>query len=326
MRASRLSPFGFALAAAAGALALLAPIAALNLTMDPYSVANGAWYRLRSPGYDPVGDIASDGGATARTRMVARSQVPVLLLGTSRVQQGFRTDPERIFNGGQSAASLEDLVRIMEAAADRPVPPRAYVMELAAIISVPAQRRATATADFPKIGPRLLATTTTHVSIHLLRHWAIGFSGERDDFFLPLPPPAQPVKVQRATDAQVRPSLLPETGAAGNLKRLMRRALALCARSGAQLILFEAPVHPDRLADPRVARNVAARTAAYGAELDALGPSYPRCRAMLVDYSGRDRAGAIPQTRDPMQWLDPLHFRPDVGAAMVRRVEPLIGR
>ncbi|QAY77818.1 hypothetical protein [Sphingosinicella sp. BN140058] len=325
MPASELSPGRYVAMLAAAAALLVAAVALLNLTMDPYSLASGRWYRLRDAAFDDVADRVPDGGNAARAHAVAASDSPILLLGTSRVQVGFETPPAA-FNAGQPAATLEELLRIMAAAGARAQPPRLYAVELSNRLRLPFARRAALAADYPGPGVRFLATSTTHVSVHLLGH----LGGQRrpgharSDFFLALParkPPPRKVVADpdvRTAFEQVGSEV--EAMLAGDLRRMM----AICARSGSALLLFEAPVHPDLLSDRRAMAEVRRRIALYRSVRRRLAPLFPSCRSAVADFSGAP--GSIPVAGAELRanWFNALHFLPPVGASLLQRIEPMM--
>jgi hypothetical protein len=313
------APLYVALAVGTAAAALGAA-AALNLAMDPYSLDVGRWSRLRSPAHDDVADRVPDAGTAARAHAVARSPAPVLLLGTSRTQAGFRTDPRHIFNAGQSAATMDDVLRVAEAAAARPVPPAAYLIELPQALALPPNRRRLVSEGWPGPTDRMLATSTTHVSLHLLGHAYRGAArpGAREDFFLDVVVPAGP---RDKGPVAANPAFVPEGGAArDHLPAALARLARICARTGATILLYEPPLDPERLRSAGERRGVRARVAAYRLHLERIGPVGDRCRILLRDFSGI--AGSIPiaEAASESAWIYRDHFRPAVGDALLRRM------
>ncbi|HYG30196.1 MAG TPA: hypothetical protein VD887_08275 [Allosphingosinicella sp.] len=309
--------------AVATAAAILGAVAALNLAMDPYSVGLGRWTRLRSAAHDDVADRVPDAGTAARAQAVARSSAPVLLLGTSRTQAGFRTDPGRIFNAGQSAATMDDVLRVAEAAAARPVPPAAILIELPQALALPPVRRRLVTRDWPGPTDRLLATSTTHVSLHLLGHASRGRSvvPARDDFFLDVVVPAA---LGRAGEGRAIAPTLPFVALGGaprdHLPEALARLVRLCVRTGATILLYEPPLDPARLrsgADREAAR---ARVATYRLYLRRVAQGGAGCPIALLDFSGLPGSLRIPEAEPAGAWIYRDHFRPAVGDILLRRM------
>jgi hypothetical protein len=300
------------------AAASLGAVAALNLAMDPYSTAVGHWARLRSPAHDDVADRVPDAGTTARAHAVARSSAPVLLLGTSRTQAGFRTDPRRIFNAGQSAATMDDVLRVAEAAAARPIPPTAFLIELPQALALPPARRRLVSGGWPAPTDRLLATSTTHVSLHLLGHAyrASTDPGARADFFLDVVILAGPGQKGRVAAA---PAFVPAGGAPrDHLPQALARLARICTRTGATILLYEPPLDPERLRNPAERRAVQTRVAAYRLYLERISPPGGRCRILLRDFSGAAGGIPIPEAASESAWIYRDHFRPAVGEALLR--------
>jgi hypothetical protein len=298
------------------AAALLGAVAALNLAMDPYSAGVGSSTRLRAPAHDDVADRVPDAGTAARAHAVARSSAPVLLLGTSRTQAGFRTDPRRIFNAGQSAATMDDVLRVAEAAAARPVPPAALLIELPQALALPPARRRLVAATWPGPADRLLATSTTHVSLHLLGH-AFGRSNEhgRDDFFLDVVVPAGP----RGKGPVATPAFVPEGGTPrDHLPEALARLARICTRTGATVLLYEPPLDPERLGSAGEREGVRTRVATYRMHLGRIAAAGERCRILLLDFSGVAGSIPIPEAASENAWIYRDHFRPAVGEALLR--------
>jgi hypothetical protein len=302
------------------AAALLGGVAALNLAMDPYSAGVDSWTRLRAPAHDDVADRVPDAGTAARVHAVARSTAPVLLLGTSRSQAGFRTDPRRIFNAGQSAATMDDVLHVAEAAAARPVPPAAYLIELPQALALPPARRRLVSEGWPGPTDRLLATSTTHVSLHLLGHAyaARPSDGARDDFFLDVAVAAGPGERSPLAAA---PPFVPAGGAPrDHLPEALARLARLCARTGATVLLYEPPLDPERLGRPAEREAARARVATYRTHLERIGTAGARCRILLLDFSGVAGSIPIPEAASENAWIYRDHFRPAVGEALLRRM------
>lgn len=318
MRASE--PRRFLGVMAAAAALPLAAAAALNLAMDPYSAASGQWYRLRGPLHDDVADRAPDAGTAARVNAVARSRAPILILGTSRVQVGLQTDPSEAFNAGQAAASFEDNLRVAEAAASRPSPPRLYLIEASSRLEAPRGRAAAADPSWPGLEDQLLASEASHVSFHLLaHHLGIGApSGMREDFFISVPQPARPPRPKRPPESAIGASFnTVDTPPARYLRNALDRLLRLCVGTRAAIVIVEPPLHPDLLTDQRTIRNVKERNAAYRAMAAAVA-GQSRCRFRFLDYSGLTSGARIGAAFDRRQWLDSVHFTPRVGEAIVK--------
>lgn len=305
----------------AAAVALpLAAAAALNLAMDPYSAAFDRWYRLRSPLHDDVADRAPDTGTAARVNAVIRSRAPILILGTSRAQAGLETDPMLAFNAGQSAASFEDNLRVAEAAAGRPSPPRLYLFEASSRLEPPRGRAGAADPGWPGLEDRLLASEASHVSFHLLGHH-LGFgapSGMREDFFAAVAMPAQPPRPERPKDSEVGASFNSvDTPPKLYLRNALDRLVRLCSGTGAAIVIVEPPLHPDFLTDRRMIRNVEERGAAYRA-MAVAAARHPGCSPRFLDLSGLTSEGRIGAAFDRRQWLDSVHFTPRVGDAILK--------
>lgn len=318
MRASEPAPARF-LGSMAFAMALpLAAAAGLNLTMDPYGAALGRWYRLRPLIHDDVADRTPDTGTAARVNAAARSRAPVLLLGTSRTQEGFGGDPSHAFNAGQAAGAMADLLRVAEAAAQRPAPPRLYLIEAPTTLDVPSSRARAAAKGWPRLDDRLFAREASHVSLHLLGHTLGGGAQPRmrEDFFMPMPLPHKPSRVERLAEAQIGRAFEPgPTPATTFLRAATAQLKRICLSTGARIVVVEPPVHPDVLGDPRAKAVVSARLSVLRR---ASGSG--RCRLDVVDLSGFARQRRLPEALDPANWLDRLHFAPAVGAAVLRRV------
>lgn len=305
---------------AAAAVFPLVAAAALNLAMDPYSAAFDQWYRLRGPLHDDVADRAPDAGTAARMNAVARSRAPILVLGTSRVQAGLETDPSQAFNAGQSGASFEDNLRVAEAAAGRPSPPRLYLIEASSQLETPADRAGAADPAWLGLEDRLLASEASHVSVHLLaHHLGLGTpSGMREDFFVTIPSPAQPPRPKRLSDSEIGASFnIVKTPSAAYLREALGRLLQLCAGTRAAIVIAELPTHPDLLTDPRIAHNIRERNAAYRA-LAAAAAREPRCRVRFLDASGLSPDTRIRAAFDRRRWLNAGHFTPHVGEAILK--------
>lgn len=321
MRASDSNAVGFLGLMAAAAALPLAAVAVLNLTMDPYSAGLGQWHRLRAPIHDDVADRVPDTGTAARVNAVIRSRAPVLILGTSRAQVGFETDPSHAFNAGQAAAAFDDMLRVAEAAAARPLPPRLYVIEAPVELEPPASRARASEPGWPGPEDRLLASEATHVSLHLLGHYlGMGTPQEtREDFFLPLPLPIDaPPRAARLPDSAIGTAFKQgSTPPPVYLRTALDRLLRLCARTRAAATLLEPPVHPDLLADPRVVRTVSERIFAYTAVAAQLAPRHPQCRFRFLDMSGLATDTRVPIASDRHQWFDRLHFSPRVGETLL---------
>ena len=313
------APLYLALAVGTAA-ALLAAVAALNLAMDPYSAGLGRWTRLRAAVHDDVADRVPDAGTAARAHAVARSSAPVLLLGTSRTQAGFRTDSRRLYNAGQSAATMDDVLRVAEAAAARPVPPAAILIELPQALALPPARRRLVTGGWPEPTDRLLATSTTHVSLHLLGHAYEARPGEggREDFFLHVAVPARPREKGplAATPPFVAAGGAPRDHLPGALARLAR----ICGRTGATVLLYEPPLDPERLASAEERRAVQVRVATYRIQLGRTAAAGGPCRMLLLDFSGVPGSLRIPEAEAENGWIYRDHFRPAIGEAMLRRM------
>lgn len=321
MRASEPGARGFLGTMAVAAALPLAAAAALNLTMDPYSAALDRWYRLRSPLHDDVADRAPDAGTAARVNAVARSRAPILILGTSRVQVGLKTDPSQAFNAGQAAASFEDNLRVAEAAAGRPSPPRLYLIEASSQLETPRARAGAADPGWLGLEDRLLASEASHVSIHLLaHHLGIGADPDmREDFFLTIPPRPQPPRQQRLPDSEIGAGFnIVETPPAAYLRGALDRLLRICAGTRAAVVIVEMPTHPDLLADARITRNIRERSAGYRA-MAAAAARQPGCRFRFLDYSGLAPDTRIGAASDRGQWLNAGHFAPGVGEAILKR-------
>jgi hypothetical protein len=295
-------------------------VAALNLAMDPYSAALGQWYRLRGPLHDDVADRAPDAGTAARVNAVARSRAPILILGTSRMQVGLETEKPQAFNAGQAAASFEDNLRVAEAAARRPSPPRLYLIEASSSLESPPGRAGAADSGWPGLEDRLLASEASHVSFHLLaHHLGIGApAGMREDFFIPVPRPAQPPRVERAPDFTIGAGFdTVGTSPSRYLRDAVGRLLRLCAGNRAAIVIVEPPLHPDLLANRQVIRNAGERGAAYRA-MAVAAARQPRCRFRFLDYSGLASETRIGAASDRGEWLDSIHFTPRVGEAILK--------
>ena len=321
MRDSKIRPGAYLLVAGAVAAASLGGVAALNLAMDPYSYALGKPYRLRSDVHDDVADRVPDIGTAARVQAVTRSRAPALLLGSSRMQEGFETDPEVAFNAGEAAASLDDILAIAEAAARRPVPPKLYVIEATGSLEAPAARKKTLEDGWPDPADRLLALQATHVSLHLLGH-AVASPGAgrfRVYFFFPTADRVAPARLP--PKSTVPPAFTP--GTASPKERLalaIRRLAEICRRTGARVVFVELPVHPFWKDDPRVQRAVSQRMSLYRAA--AMSPDAGKAGAIsVVDVSGTDLHQHIPVAADLVNWLDGLHFRPWLGLQVLKFIE-----
>lgn len=320
MRASEPGVRRFLALMAAAAVLPLAAAAALNLAMDPYSAQSGQWYRLRGPLHDDVADRAPDAGTAARVNAVARSRAPILVLGTSRMQVGLETDPSQAFNAGQSGASLEDNLRVAEAAAGRPSPPRLYLIEASSRLEAPTDRAGAAEPGWPGLEDRLLASESSHVSLHLFgHHLGIGApSGMREDFFLPVPRPARPSSPKRPPDSAIAASFdSVGTAPPRYLRNALDRLLRLCVGTRAAIVIVAPPLHPDDLADPRTTRNVKERIVAYRA-MAAAASRRPGCRFRFLDYSGLTPETRIAAASDRREWLDSVHFTPRIGEAILK--------
>jgi hypothetical protein len=320
MRASEPAARGFLGVMAAAAALPLATAAALNLAMDPYSAALDQWYRLRGPLHDDVADRTPDAGTAARVNAVARSRAPILILGTSRIQVGLETDPSQAFNAGQASASFEDNLRVAEAAAGRPFPPRYYLIEASSQLETPRDRAGAADPGWLGLEDRLLASQASHVSVHLLGHRLdIGAPPDmREDFFLTIPPRPQPPRPKRLPDSEIGAGFnTVDTPPAAYLRGALDRLLRLCAGSRAAVVIAELPTHPDLLTDPRITRNIRERTAAYRT-MAAAAARQPRCRFRFLDYSGLTPGTRIGAASDRRQWLNSGHFAPGVGDAILK--------
>ncbi|HEX8062148.1 MAG TPA: hypothetical protein VF535_02935 [Allosphingosinicella sp.] len=321
MHASEPEARGFLGVMAAAAALPLAAAAALNLAMDPYSAALDQWYRLRGPLHDDVADRAPDAGTAARMNAVARSRAPILILGTSRVQVGLETDPSQAFNAGQASASFEDNLRVAEAAAGRPFPPRYYLIEASSQLETPRARAGAADPGWLGLEDRLVASEASHVSIHLLAHH-LGIGAPRDlheDFFLTIPPRPRPPRPPRLPDSEIGAAFnTVGTPPAAYLRNALDRLLRLCAGARATVVVAELPTHPDLLTDPRITRNIRQRAAAYRA-MAAAAARHARCRFRFLDYSGLTPETRVGAASDRGQWLNSGHFAPSVGEAILKR-------
>jgi hypothetical protein len=310
----------FSLAAAA-----FGGIAALNLAMDPFEQANGAWYRLRPTGYDDAMNLARDGGLSMRRSAIRRSTAPVLLLGTSRVVIGFDTDPDAVLNAGFKGAYLDQVLSLLVVAPKRAAPPSTYIIELPVVLEAAAEQAPFLRDDWITPFQRLLDARTTRTSALLLGKMALGQwrPGPMNFYSRPLDTPG---KVRPDYARELEGFSTTVSGDPSRLADLIDNALPqVCGatKPGTRMVFFEPPIHPAYRADDRVKAAVRARVRLYGEAIARIVRRSPACRIELVDLSGT-QSPIIREALNPLEWYDSDHFDDKVGREILARllVEP----
>lgn len=313
-----MTPTRYLLTFLAGAVTIILMVAAFNAAIDPYEVAADRWYRLRPPGYHQSTDFAIDGGVTVRINAIRRSSAPVLLLGTSRTQTGFRTLPGQVFNAGQPGASFDDVRRMLRAAAQRPDPPLLYLVELPVKL---AQYTPRPSFEDGSMGPfeRFLAVHTAMASSRLAWHTMLNSDRTAHDFFTSFSGEMTAARHRRIAALTLRNGRIPFAGPADPatyVPAALEEVRRICGRSGGRILFYEPPAWPGALSHPSVRSALAIRLSTYRAALARLRPLPGACSLSVLDFSAGDAGNAFRIPPDA-EWRDPYHFDEEIGARLL---------